>query len=423
MYKKLKIKNGLTMVVSPMPQMTSVTMGVWIGIGGRYESPEQSGISHFVEHMLFKGTHTRTAKDLKELIEGVGGSFNGFTSDEVTCYMVKVPFKYLDLGMDVLSDMVLNPRFDEKDIMREKFVVCEEIKMYRDQPADHVLDLLAETMWPGNSLGQPLIGNITTVKNFTRDSLIKFTERNYHPGNIAVVAAGKVSAQKVFRYFTQKFHYQKKKNNTSFKPPVTGRKEPRIKTCRSKTRQTHIAMGFYARGRSLREKLAIKLMNVIYGGNMSSRLFEKLREQGGLCYDIASSYKVHSDVGEIQIHAGVDNTKALKSIGAILDEAKNLKDSGVTDDELLRAKKYTKGQFLLAMEATSTRMLWLGDRLLIHKNIPEVKNVLKQIDEITSDEVQNAGRHIFNGSSVGLAMVGSIDEKKKHKIKKELYRL
>ena len=406
-----------------MPQMSSVSLGVWIGVGGRYEQARQSGISHFVEHMLFKGTHTRTTKDLKESIEGVGGSFNGFTSDEVTCYMVKVPSHYMELGMDVLADMVINAKFDKDDIAREKFVVCEEIKMYRDQPADHVLDILSSIMWPGNALGRPLTGSMTTVRRVTRDELIRFKEASYHPVNIAVIASGKVDPNRFFRYADEKFAGQKKKKKLSFKSPRPPKKGPCMKVCRGNTQQTHIAIGFRAQDRNIRERFATKIMNVILGGNMSSRLFEELREKYGLCYDISSTYKRHSDLGELQIHAGVDTFNTMRSLRAILDELKKLRDLGVTGEELDRAKRYAQGQFLLAMEGTSTRMLWLGDRLMTHNNIPDVKDVLKRIECVTVDDIRKASERLFVPEAVNLAMVGKLKDSEKSKVKKELERL
>ncbi len=423
MHKKLQGKNGLSVIVSPMPQMASVSLGIWIGVGGRYETARQSGISHLVEHMLFKGTHARTARGLKQAIEGVGGAFNGFTSDEVTCYMVKVPSKHMELGIDILADMVLNPRFDAEDLAREKSVICEEIKMYRDQPSDHVLDLLSEIMWPGNAMGRPLTGNITTVKSLKRDELIKFREDSYHPGNIAVVAAGKVDPERVFSCAMERFEGQKKGKMLTFETPAVSQKTPRVKVCRGDTKQAHIAMGFHAPDRNIRERFAMKLMNVILGGNMSSRLFEELREKYGLCYDISSAYKRHSDVGEFQIHAGVDSRKAVRSVVAILDELKKLRDIGVTEDELARAKKYASGQFLLAMEGTSTRMLWFGDRFMVRKHIPEVKDVLNRIDGVTLDEIQKVCERIFKASSANLAMIGRMGQRDKNRIKKELGRL
>lgn len=423
MYKKFHAKNGLTVITSRMPQMTSVSLGIWIGVGGRYESTAESGISHLIEHMVFKGTHARTAKELKESIEGIGGAFNGFTSDEATCYMVKVPAKYMKLGMDILTDMVLNAKFSEEDLLREKFVVCEEIKMYRDQPADHVLDLLSQIMWPGNALGRPLTGTSRNVKGFKKNELLKFKNKNYHPNNIAVVAVGKVDPEKVFSYAVSKFQKQKKKKKYLFKTPLIKQKTFHAKFHRGNTKQTYIAIGFPVRKQNIRQRSAMRLMNIIFGGNMSSRLFDELREKQGLCYDIASSYKRHSDIEELQIHAGVDTMKAFRSVVAILDELKKIRDSGVTKDELVRAKEYAKGQFLLAMEGTSTRMLFLGDRFIVHKNIPAVKDILKQIDGVTSDEIHKVCGEIFRASSINLAMIGDSGGKEKDKLKRELKRL
>jgi len=423
MYKKRQAKNGLTMIVSPMGQMASVSLGIWIGVGGRYEAAEKSGISHLVEHMLFKGTHSRSTKELKEGIEGVGGSFNGFTSDEVTCYLVKVPAKYLELGIDILADMVLNAKFDAKDVAKEKYVVCEEIKMYRDQPAEHVMDLLRGIMWPGNALGRPLTGNMTTVKSFTRDEIVKFKEKSYHPGNIGVVAAGKVDTEKFFSYAAEKFAGRQKKGNLIFEAPAIRQKSPVLKFQHGDVQQTHIAMGFHMGKQNLRERFSTKMMNVILGGNMSSRLFEELREKYGLCYDISSSYKRHHDVGEMVIHSGVDNRNTFKAVVAILDELKKIRDLGVTEDELTRAKEYTKGQFLLALEATSARMLWLGDRYMVYRDIPEIKDVLRRIDDVTMSGVKRSCESIFRAASISMAMIGNIRQSEKNKVAKEVGKL
>ena len=406
-----------------MPNMSSVSLGVWIGIGGRHEKKSKSGISHLVEHMLFKGTTSRSTKDLKQAIEGVGGAFNGFTSDEVTCYMVKVPAKYLDLGLDVLSDMVLNAKLDPEELAREKYVIYEEIKMYRDQPAEYVLEVLADLMWPGNALGRPLTGSIATVKGLTQSDIINFRDANYRAGNISVIAAGKVDFKKLYASASKMFASSGKGKKPAFTEPKISQREPRVKILAGKSQQAHIAMGFYSPGDDVKTRFAYKLMNVIFGGNMSSRLFEELREKYGLCYDIASTYKRHSDIGEVQIHAGVDNRKASQAVIAILDEVKKLRDMGVTEDELERAKKYTKGQFLLAMEATSTRMLWLGDRFMVHNNIPEVRDVLKRIDNVTAKDIQNASKKVFTSSWSNLAMIAKLGQKEKNAIKREVAKL
>jgi predicted Zn-dependent peptidase len=337
--------------------------------------------------------------------------------------MVKVPEKYLELGIDVLTDMVFNAKFEETEIEKEKFVVCEEIKMYKDQPADHVMDLLGGIMWPGNALGKPLTGSIATVKSFKRDKIVDFRDRNYHPGNMAVVVTGKANASKVFSHVSEKFSGSVKKKNPSFTSPALNQRSPRVKFETRETKQTHVALGFPLADGNMRQRFAYKLMNVILGGNMSSRLFEELREKYGLCYDISSSYKRHSDLGEIIIHSGVDSRRVLKSVVAILDELQRIRDLGVTADELQRAKEYAKGQFLLAMEGTATRMLWLGDRLMVHRRIPEVSEVLKRLDEVTTDEIKKACEGSFRASLANLAIIGDLSGKEKDKIKKELDKL
>jgi predicted Zn-dependent peptidase len=423
MYKKFKESNGLTVIVSPMPHMASVALGVWIGVGGRYESASESGISHFIEHMVFKGTRGRSAKDLKESIEGIGGGFNGFTSDEVTCYMVKVPEKYTALGLDVLSDMVIDPKFDDPDIAKEKYVVCEEIKMYRDQPADHVLDALGELMWPDNPLGRRLTGTISTVKKLKRDELVKFKEENYHPGNIAVVAAGKLDPESFAKAAAASFSGLKPRKTRKVEAVSWGQSAPKTKFLSDKTQQAHIAFGFPMPDSSIKERYAARVMDVAFGGNMSSRLFEELREKNGLCYDISSSLKRHSDVGEMLIHAGVDARKACTSAAAIVDQILIMRDIGLTEGELLRAKEYTKGQFLLMMERTSARMLWLGDRHMVEKSIPETLEIVKLIESVTLDDVKKACERVFVRERANLAVIGKLGDKEKHIIRKTLDRL
>jgi predicted Zn-dependent peptidase len=285
------------------------------------------------------------------------------------------------------------------------------------------MDLLAQTMWPDNPLGRPLTGSIASVKSFTRNEIVGFKEKNYHPGNISVVAAGKVAPDRVFRYMSEKFGKNKGKKNAAFKTPLVKQRSPRTKFFARDTQQSHIALGFPIVAQNMSDRFAAKLMNVILGGNMSSRLFEELREKYGLCYDISSSYKRHSDIGELIVHSGVDPRKLTKSVIAILDELKKIRDMGVTGEELSRAKEYAKGQFLLAMEGTATRMLWLGDRLMIHKHIPETQEILKRLNEVKMGDIKRVCENIFKPSLASLAVIGNMKEREKVKIKKELAKL
>ena len=333
--------------------------------------------------------------------------------------MIKVPSNHLIMGLDTLTEMVNEPLFNKEDLVKEKDVICEEIKMYRDQPAERVHEILEGLMWPNNPLGRSLTGTISTVNKMKRKDLVDFKEKYYHPANIAIVAAGKIDLKSMVKY-AEKNYLGKKRRRPSFETPSTEQEKFRVKFASGETNQTHVAMGFYVDGKNKTEKFAIKLLSVILGGNMSSRLFDELREKYGLCYDISSTYKRHKDVGEFVIHAGVDNKKVVRSVIAIIEELRKIRDSGVTDDELVRAKEFAKGQFLLAMENTSARMVWFGDRLMVDGSIPDAKKLLEYVDTVTKKDILKAAAKIFKSSLMNLAIVGKLSDKDKKRIKREL---
>lgn len=419
MYKKKLLKNKLETVVSSMPHMESIAMGIWIGTGSRYEERRICGVSHFIEHMLFKGTLTRSASQLKQAIEGIGGHFNGFTSEEVTCYLVKVPAQHLLLGFDILSDMILNPRMDEEEVKKEKEVICEEIKMYKDQPSSFVHEILAGLMWPGHPLGRSIAGVTDSVRRINRKILTEYKEKSYMPQNIAVVAAGRLNMHRFLDNVRKKFKNEPRnvsKTNPAFKRFRTAQKAKRIKLHFKDIEQTHIAIGFHSFGRNDKDKYALNLLNVILGGNMSSRLFERLREKQALCYDVSSSTKKYEETGAFLIHAGVDNNKSEEALRAIMEETANLKKYYVTEDELERAKEYYKGQLLLALEDTGSRMLWLGDKIMTKEGIPLIKTILDRIDGVTVEGIQKVAKRVFRNDIMNLAAIGPAQSLKEKKI-------
>lgn len=420
MYKKKILKNRLAVVSSPMRHMESISIGIWIGMGGRYEDKKSCGISHFIEHMLFKGTLRRNASQLKQEIEGVGGHFNGFTSEEVICYLVKMPAQYLLLGLDVLSDMVLNPKMDELEIEREKKVICEEIKMYEDRPSSFVHEILAGLMWPEHPLGRPLTGHINTVRAIDRKVLLAYKEKFYQPANMAVIATGKMYIHKLLEEINRKFRtgYKNSKNRKyQFKKFKIGQKRPRLKLHFKDTEQAHIAIGFHAFGREDKDKYALNLLNIILGGNMSSRLFEELRERQALCYDISSSIKKYEETGAFLIHAGVDNSKAEIALRVVMRELTNLKKYYVSKDELRRAKEFYKGQFLLALEDTGSRMLWLGDKTMTKEGIPGVRFILKHIERVNIEDIRRVANRVFKENFMNLAAIGRASGLRENKIR------
>lgn len=421
MYQKTRLKNGLSVITAAMPHMESVSVGIWIGVGGRFEDRRLCGMSHVLEHMLFKGTSRYSANALKEAIEGVGGSFNGFTGEEVTCYLVKLPFSHIELGLGILSDMVLNPTLSPVELEKEKYVICEEIKMYMDQPSHHVFDILSEAMWPDHPLGRSIAGYAQTVKNFKRDDLIEFKKRYYQPANISVVISGKIGGRdKSLAYLKDVFSAPSLKKRFSYRPAGSVRKSRHVTLFNKDTKQTHLAFGFHGMARPHKLKYAVSLLNIILGGNMSSRLFERLREKKPLCYEIGSSVKRYKETSVFFIHAGVDNKNAPEASSEILRELVSLKKDFVTPDELRRAKEYAKGQILLALEDTATRMLWLGERIMQDGRAPSVREMLSGIDGVTIGGIKNTAKAIFVKDHLNFAAIGPLKSDMKKKLNRIL---
>ncbi|UCD54918.1 MAG: insulinase family protein [Candidatus Omnitrophota bacterium] len=420
MYKKYTLKNGLNVVTSYMPHMESVSIGLWIGVGGNYEEKRLSGMSHLIEHMLFKGTQSRTANMLKEAIEGVGGNFNGFTSEELTCYLVKLPAQYMELGLDILSDMVLYPKLDPAELEKEKYVICEEIKMYMDQPGHHVFDILARAMWPDHALGRPIEGYINTIKSFKRDDLTDFSNQYYQPANMSVVATGKIDRRKISGIARKIFSMPSTKKRFLAESTKRIHKGAHVRLFPKNTKQTHLAFGFHGINRFHKLRYALQLLNIILGGNMSSRLFERLRERKALCYEISSGIRSYKDAGAFIIHAGVDNNKLVEASEEIVNELKELKDNSVTPGELYRAKEYYRGQLLLALEDTSSRMLWLGDKIMLEGKAPAIREIFKNIEKIGIEDIKEIVKMIFNRRHLNFATIGPVSAGDKNKLRKVL---
>lgn len=396
--------------------MESVAIGIWIGVGSRYEDKKLCGMSHLLEHMLFKGTQARTANDLKEAIEGVGGNFNGFTGEDATCYLVKLPSAYAELGLDILSDMVLNPKMDPAEIEKEKYVISEEIKMYLDQPDHQVFDILSAEMWPGHALGRPIAGYVDVIRSFRRSDITDFKTRHYQPANISVVIAGKADFGKCRKFAKKTFFMPTKKRTFTFERLGKKNKGNGRRILYKDTKQTHIALGFHTIKKMHRLRYSLGLLNIILGGNMSSRLFERLREKNPLCYDVSSSVKKYKETGAFIIHAGVDRKNLFEALQEIMCEVREIKNNLATNDELGRAKEYARGQLLLALEDTALRMLWLGDKIISEGKAPSHKEVIRHIEKVTLGDMREAAGLTFSGKNLNFATVGQVRSSIKNKL-------
>jgi len=410
MYKKTVLDNGLRIVSHKMSDRQSFSLGIWLTVGGRYEQPENKGISHFLEHLLFKGSKKYSCRKIKESIEGVGGALNGFTSEELTCYLVKIPCRYLDLALGILSDMVLNPTLPELEVEKEKQVILEEIKMYKDQPQSYVYELLDELLWPAQPLGSPIIGTSESVNRINRQDLDSFKEGFYTPANIVISAAGMLAHEKLVKSVTKIFSQKKKRNQNAFVNAKQEQGAPQLKVFDKDTEQTHLALGFHSLARDHALKYALGLLHVILGANMSSRLFHELREKRGLAYEIGTAVKRFHDTGAFIVHAGIDNNKAPETIGLILNELKAIREGLASKDEFKRAKEFYLGQLMLALEDTLDHMLWIGETTASLDKLYSLQDIIKQVENVTREDVRKVAGLIFQENKLNLALIGPLKD-------------
>ena len=407
-----KLDNDLKIVTERMDYMESVAIGLWIRAGGRYENEKTSGISHMLEHLLFKGTNKRDMTAIKHEIEGRGGSFNGFTSEEHTCYLVKVLAKDAELGIDILSDMILNPKLAEEELKKEKSVIVEEINMYKDMPSHYVHEILAEMMWPDQPLGMPLAGTVETVNSFTRDDVVKYKETYYNPKNMIVVGVGKTERPELAKLSKKYLSSPNGSPAPSYSKVRLSQKEPVFRLMSKDTEQTHMALGIHALDRFSPDKHVLSLINVILGGNMSSRLFHRVRDEMALCYEISSSIRRYEDCGAFVVSAGVDDKKCVKALKVVLEELARMKNEPVKEEELRRAKEYYKGQLLFALEDTMSHMLWLGEKIISGEKDFSVNKILERIEKVTADDLIRVSRDMLKNENLNLSIIGPIKDDK-----------
>ena len=408
MYKKSELDNGLKLIANEMPGRQSLSLGIWINAGGRYDTFKNKGISHYLEHMLFKGTKKYSCNEIKESIEGIGGSLNGFTSEELTCYLVKIPSRYLEPALDILSDMVLDPALRKEEVKKERTVILEEIKMYKDQPQSLIYDLLDELLWPDQPLGAPIIGTFDSVSGISDKNLFQFKQSNYTPANIVVSAAGALDFGLLVELVTKKFSRHKGGDKNAFLRIKERQESPKLKILNKGTEQTHLALGFNSFKRDHPLRHALGLLHIILGGNMSSRLFNELREKRGLAYEIGTIIKRFQDTGAFMVHAGIDNRKVPEAIRLILSELNKCIDKPVSKDEFKRAKEFYLGQLMLALEDTLEYMLWIGEYTATLDKTYSIEEIIKQVNKVAIEDLRDAAKQVFRESKLNLALIGPL---------------
>lgn len=405
MYNIFKLSNGLRVVVENIDYMNSVSIGLWIENGSRNETPVNNGISHFIEHMLFKGTERRTAKQIAESIEDVGGQINAFTGKESTCFYIKVLDTHLELSLDILSDMLFNSKFDSEEIEKEKSVIIEEINMSEDMPEDVLGDLHSIAIWEKDSLSMPILGTSSTVRSFTRNQLLDYVHSYYIPDNSVISICGKVDMKEieklVERYFGQWSSNNKK--ITQYSSPETFRNHL-IK--QKDIEQLHISLGLYGLETGNDEAYSLLVLNNMFGGGASSILFQKIREEKGLCYSIYSYLSSYKNTGVLSIYTGLNPKYALEAVKLINEEVEKFSSTEITEDKLIKLKEQLKGSYMLGLESTSSRMFSNGKSYLFLNRINTPSDVLRKIDNINKTSVKNVMEKTFKQKIINSAFVG-----------------
>jgi predicted Zn-dependent peptidase len=408
-YRKGLLPNGIRVVTERMSHVRSVAVGVWVETGSRHEPEGRAGMSHLIEHLVFKGTATRSAEMIARTMDSVGGQMDAFTTKEHTCFYVQVLDEHLPLAVDLLTDILLHPLFDAEELEREKSVVLQEIKMVEDTPDDLIHDLFAAHVWEGHPLGRPILGTREAVIGYGRDAIHTHFVEHYAPPKIIIAVAGNVTYDRVLELFGAGFDgFRRQPIERPNTVPVM---KPGVNIVQKELEQVHVVMGFPGLSHSAPERYALFLLNDIIGGSMSSRLFQEVRERQGLVYSIHSGAQAFRDTGTLYIYAATDAPNFSKVLKSILKEIRDLKKHGVREDELRRAKDHLKGSLMLSLESTSSRMNRLAKHELHFGSFLTMDAMLAAIDAVRHEEVQVLVSQLLDEDRLALTTYGPLDRR------------
>ncbi len=404
------LPNGVRVVSESVPYVQSASVGLWVGTGSRDEEEPLRGISHFIEHMLFKGTKHRTAREIADSIESRGGHLNAFTDKEITCYETRVLSDDLNLSLDILSDMFRNSLFEPEEMEREKRVVLEEIKMYEDTPEETVHDIFMQTLWNSHPLGKPIIGTDKTVSALTRDNIVEYMASRYCPDRIVIAAAGNLEHSDLVSMAESKL------SDMTGKAPIRSARKPRSSGKSKQVRkrdieQVHFCMGSTAFGKKDKKRFSLSILNNVLGGNMSSRLFQEIREKRGLAYSIGSYARSYQDGGFFCIYGGTSPQTYEQVLELTRIELEKIKSQGMSDDELTKAKTQVRGALVLGLESMSSRMNRYGESLLSYGRVIPVAEILSEYNSVTHESIAEVANLVLNSQEHTLTAVGPFARK------------
>jgi predicted Zn-dependent peptidase len=406
--RKQVLPNGLVVITETMTHVRSVSVGVWVRNGSRREVPEENGLAHFMEHMVFKGTERRSAESIAREMDSVGGMLDAFTSKEQVCFNAKVLDEHLPIAFDIIADLVLRPKFDSEDVKKERQVVLEEIKMDLDNPEYLLHEIFTRGFWPRHALGRPILGTPETVRKFNKDSLRNRFNSWFAPDRIVVTAAGNVPHEKVLELVEREFGAMQPAGQPEEHAAPSTEAPIHLETKRD-LEQVHVCMGVPSYPLAHQGRFGVAVMNNLLGGGMSSRLFQNIREKLGLAYAVFSELTPYSDAGMLTVYAGTAKETVGQVIDLIIKEFRALKESPVSEEELLRAKNHLKGSLMLSLESTSSRMSNLARQELYFGRFYSLDQILESISNVTREEVQSLAQEFFRPEQIAVTVLGSLN--------------
>ena len=402
------LPNGLTVLTETMQHIRSVSIGIWLRTGSRDEDAAANGISHFLEHMVFKGTKTRTAEDIARQVDSIGGNMDAFTAKECICFNIKVLDEHVPIALDVLCDLVLNPIFDAEDLRRERGVILEEIKMDEDNPDYLVHEIFTQNFWKDHPLGKPIAGTKESVKKFDQELLLNYYGRHIHPGNLIIAAAGNLDHRRFVDLVSERFHVLKpSKNGLHSGPPSV---HSRIVMRNKKSlEQVQICVGVPSHPISHETRYTCYVLNTLLGGGMSSRLFQNIRERQGLAYAIFSELNPYRDTGCLSIYAGTSRESANKVVESIIGEFRRLKDEPIPDDEVRRAKDQLKGNLMLSLESSAARMSNLARQEMYFDHFFSLDEIIERIEAVSAADLKALSEEHFESDKIAVTVLGNLN--------------
>lgn len=413
-YTKKTLKNGLRILTIPVKGNPTVTVMAFVEAGSNYETPRLNGISHFLEHMFFKGTEKRETKQISEELDGVGAVSNAFTGDEYTAYWAKAHHKHLPKLIDVISDMYLNATLPKDELEKERGVIIEEINMYEDLPQRKVWDVLQEVMYGDQPAGRSIIGPKENIRNFKRSDFVNYRKKHYVAEKTIIVVAGKVNEKDVQKEIAQAFKTIPSAKRVESKKVKDSQKEPQVKVQKKKTDQTHFILGFRGLPAKHKQQATAEVLSAILGKGMSSRLFKKMRDELGLCYYVRAGHDSATDHGLFGISAGVANSRFDEALGAITELLKEIKEEKVSTKELKKAQEYLLGSTALSLESSDAWAQFYVFQEVLAKEIKTLPDLTKEIKQVTAEDVQALAQELFVSNNANLAVVGNVTATTKH---------